>query len=105
MATVNRKVLPGFALSVGYTVFALSVVVLIPIAACFIKASALPFDELWGAVWTDRARAAYALTFGAAFVAAVANAVLGLLLAWVLVRYAFPGKRVVDSLIDLPLAL
>ena len=105
MASVNRKVLPGLALSLGYTVFYLSLLVLVPIAACFLKASSLSAEELWGAVWTDRARAAYLLTFGAAFVAAVANAVLGLLLAWVLVRYAFPGKRIVDSLIDLPLAL
>jgi sulfate transport system permease protein len=105
MASVNRKVLPGLTLSLGYTVFYLSLLVLVPIAACFLKASSLTFEEFWGAVWTDRARAAYLLTFGAAFVAAVANAVLGLLLAWVLVRYAFPGKRIVDSLIDLPLAL
>jgi sulfate/thiosulfate transport system permease protein len=105
MATVNRRVLPGLTLSLGYTVFYLSLLVLVPIAACFLKAGSLTFEEFWGAVWTDRARAAYLLTFGAAFVAAVANAVLGLLLAWVLVRYAFPGKNVVDSLIDLPLAL
>ena len=105
MASVNRKVLPGLTLSLGYTLFYLSLLVLVPIAACFLKASSLSFEEFWGAVWTDRARAAYLLTFGAAFVAAVAKAVLGLLLAWVLVRYAFPGKRIVDSLIDLPLAL
>jgi len=105
MASVNRKVLPGLTLSLGYTVFYLSVLVLVPIAACFIKASSLPFAELWGAVWTERARAAYLLTFGASFVAAVANVGLGLLLAWVLVRYPFPGRRIVDSLVDLPLAL
>jgi sulfate/thiosulfate transport system permease protein len=105
MATVHRRVLPGFSLSLGYTVFYLSLLVLVPIAACFVKASALTLEELWTAVWTERTRAAYALTFGAAFVAAVANTVLGLLLAWVLVRYTFPGKRIVDSLVDLPLAL
>ena len=105
MASVDRKVLPGLTLSLGYTIFYLSLLVLVPIAACFLKASSLTFEEFWAAVWTDRARAAYLLTFGAAFVAAVANAVLGLLLAWVLVRYTFPGKRIVDSLIDLPLAL
>jgi sulfate/thiosulfate transport system permease protein len=105
VATVNRRVLPGFSLSLGYTVFYLSLLVLVPIAACFIKASSLTFEEFWGAVWTERTRAAYALTFGAAFVAAIANTVLGLLLAWVLVRYAFPGRRIVDSLVDLPLAL
>jgi len=81
------------------------VLVLVPIAACFLKAGSLTFAELWGAVWTERARAAYLLTFGAAFVAAVVNSIIGLLLAWVLVRYAFPGRKIVDSLIDLPLAL
>ena len=105
MSTVNRKVLPGFSLSLGYTVFYLSLLVLVPIAACFLKASSLTFEEFHAAVWTERARAAYFLTFGAAFVAAVANSVLGLLLAWVLVRYPFPGRRIVDSLVDLPLAL
>jgi sulfate/thiosulfate transport system permease protein len=105
MARANRRVLPGFSLTLGYTVFYLSLLVLLPIAACFIKAGSLSFEEFWAAVWTDRARAAYTLTFGAAFIAAVVNVVLGLLLAWVLVRYTFPGKKVVDSLVDLPLAL
>lgn len=105
MATVDRRVLPGFSLTLGYTVFYLGILVLLPIMACFIKAGSLSFAEFWGAVWTERARAAYSLTFGAAFVAAVANVFLGLLLAWVLVRYAFPGKKIVDSLVDLPLAL
>jgi sulfate transport system permease protein len=105
MATVNRRVLPGFSLTLGYTVFYLSVLVLLPIVACFLKAGSLSFDEFWGAVWTERARSAYALTFGAAFVAAVANLFLGLLLAWVLIRYEFFGKKIVDSLVDLPLAL
>jgi len=105
MASINRRVLPGFSLTLGYTVFYLSVLVLIPITACFLKASTLSFHEFWGAVWTERARAAYYLTFGAAFIAALVNLVLGLLLAWVLVRYSFPGKKIVDSLVDLPLAL
>jgi sulfate/thiosulfate transport system permease protein len=105
MATVDRRVLPGFSLTLGYTVFYLSILVLIPIAAVFFKAATLSFDEFWSAVWTERARAAYMLTFGAAFVAAIVNVVLGLLIAWVLVRYDFWGKRVVDSLVDLPLAL
>ncbi len=105
MANVNRRILPGFGLSLGYTVFYLSVLVLLPIAACFAKAGQLSAGEFWGAVWTDRARAAYSLTFGAAFVAAIANVFLGSLVAWVLVRYAFPGKRMVDALVDLPLAL
>jgi sulfate transport system permease protein len=105
MASVDRRVLPGFSLSLGYTVFYLSILVLLPILACFLKASSLSFEEFWGAVWTERARAAYLLTFGAALVAAIANVFLGLLLAWVLVRYPFPGKKIVDSLVDLPLAL
>jgi sulfate transport system permease protein len=79
--------------------------VLLPIAAVLLKAGSLSFREFWDAVWTDRARAAYALTFGAAFLAAVINVLLGLLLAWVLVRYRFPGRKLVDSLVDLPLAL
>ena len=105
MTSVNRKVLPGFSLSLGYTVFYLTVLVLVPISACFVKAFSLTFEEFWAAVWTERARAAYLLTFGAAFVAALVNLFFGLLLAWVLVRYEFPGKRIIDSLVDLPLAL
>ncbi|HKH47476.1 MAG TPA: sulfate ABC transporter permease subunit CysT [Thermoanaerobaculia bacterium] len=105
MADENRKVLPGFSLTLGYTVFYLSILVLFPIAALFFKVSSLTFDEFWSAVWTERARAAYFLTFGAAFVAALVNLALGLLLAWVLVRYSFPGKRLMDALVDLPLAL
>lgn len=105
MSNASRRVLPGFSLSLGYTVFTLSVLVLLPIAACFFKAGSLTFDEFWSAVWTDRARAAYAVTFGTSLVAAVANLFLGLLIAWVLVRYRFPGRRLMDSLVDLPLAL
>lgn len=105
MASVNRRVLPGFSLTLGYTVFYLSILVLLPITALLFKAGSLSFEEFWGAVWSDRARAAYLLTFGAAFVAATVNLFLGLLIAWVLVRYTFPGKKIVDSLIDLPLAL
>src|SRR5688572_20665924 len=105
MASVNRRVLPGFSLSLGYTMFYLSVLVLLPLTAAFFRAGRLTFDEFWAAVWTERARAAYMVTFGASFAAACINLFLGLLVAWVLVRYEFPGKRLVDSLIDLPLAL
>ena len=105
MPSVNRRVLPGFSLSLGYTVFYLSVLVLLPILACFIRAGTLSFEEFWGAVWTARTRAAYTLTFGASLVAAIINSLLGGLIAWVLVRYKFPGKRLVDALVDLPLAL
>ncbi|MGH6873673.1 MAG: sulfate ABC transporter permease subunit CysT [Aestuariivirgaceae bacterium] len=105
MAISTRRVLPGFSLSLGYTIFYLSILVILPIAAVFLKTASLSFDEFWNAVWTERARAAYFLTFGAACIAALANLILGLLLAWVLVRYTFPGRKVVDSLVDLPLAL
>jgi sulfate transport system permease protein len=105
MAFVNRRVLPGFSLSLGYTVFYLTVLVLVPIVACISKAATLTFAQFWAAVWTERTRAAYLLTFGTSLVAAAVNVLLGLLVAWVLVRYRFPGRRVMDSLIDLPLAL
>lgn len=105
MASANRRVLPGFSLTLGYTIFYLSVLVLIPLTALFFRAGSLSWDEFWGTVWTERARAAYLLSFGAAFVAGLVNLALGLLLAWVLVRYTFPGRRLVDSLVDLPLAL
>jgi len=105
MIDVNRRVLPGFRLSLGYTLLYLSVLVLIPLTACFLKAASLSFDEFWAAVWTPRARAAYALTFGTSFVAASLNVGLGLLVAWVLVRYHFPFKRIFDALVDLPFAL
>jgi len=105
MAFVNRRVLPGFSLSLGYTVFYLTVLVLVPIVACISKASTLTLDQFWAAVWTERTRAAYLLTFGTSLAAAAADVLLGLLVAWVLVRYRFPGRRLMDSLIDLPLAL
>src|SRR4030095_4233941 len=105
MASANRKVLPGFSLSLSYSVFYLGILVLLPIFACLFRAGSLSFEEFWSAVWTERARAAYLLTLGAAIVAAVTNLFLGLILAWVLVRYSFPGKKIMDSLVDLPLAL
>jgi len=105
VATVNQRALPGFSLSLGYSVCYLGLLVLIPLAACFLKAASLSAAQLWDAVWNERVRAAYALTFGASLAAAGANAVLGLLVAWVLVRYPFPGKRLFDALVDLPFAL
>ncbi|WP_348652917.1 sulfate ABC transporter permease subunit CysT [Polyangium sp. y55x31] len=105
MASVNRKVLPGFSLTLGYTVFYLGLLVLLPITAVFVKAGSLSLHDFWGAVWTERARAAYLLTFGTSFVAALVNVLLGGLIAWVLTRYTFPGKRIIDALVDLPLAL
>jgi len=105
MANVNRRVLPGFSLTLGYTLFYLSILVLLPIIAVFLKAGSLSFPQFWAAVWTERARAAYLLTFGTSLAAAVINLLLGSLIAWVLVRYPFPGRRFIDSLVDMPLAL
>jgi len=105
MPSVKRRVLPGFSLSLGYTVFYLTVLVLLPVLACFSKAASLTLAQFGAAVWTERTRAAYLLTLGTSLVAAVVNVFLGLLIAWVLVRYRFPGRRLMDSLIDLPLAL
>ena len=97
--------LPGLSLSLGYSVTYLSLLVLIPLSACFIKAASLSPAEFWNIVWSERTRAAYSLTFTTAFLAALINAVIGFLVAWVLVRYEFPFKRLVDAMIDLPLAL
>jgi sulfate transport system permease protein len=102
---MSRRVLPGFGLTLGITLTYLAVLLFIPLAACLYKAFSLPLDEFWRAVWTDRTRAAYSFTFFASLASAVASVVLGMLVAWVLVRYEFPGKRLFDSLIDLPFAL
>jgi sulfate/thiosulfate transport system permease protein len=102
---VNRRVLPGFALSLGYTMFYLSLLVLIPIFAGVVKASTLSFQNFWDAVSGDRAVAAYTLTVGASFVSAAIDIVIGVLVAWVLVRYQFPLKGIFDALVDLPFAL
>jgi sulfate transport system permease protein len=103
--TAAHRVLPGFRLSLSYTLIYLTVLVAVPLAACLAKVSSLTPSHFLAAVWTDRARAAYLLTFGVSFAAAAINVPLGLLLAWILVRYEFPFKRVLDSLIDLPFAL
>jgi sulfate transport system permease protein len=105
MIDVNRRVLPGFGLSLGYATLYMSLLVLIPLTACFIKASTLGLDEFIAAVWTERARAAYGLTIGASLAAALINLPFGVLIAWVLVRYEFPGSRLLDAIIDLPFAL
>jgi sulfate transport system permease protein len=89
----------------SYSSTYLAILVLIPLAACFAKAGTLSWGAFWGTVWTERARSAYLLTFGASFAAAVTGSILGLLVAWVLVRYDFPFKRLLDAIIDLPLAL
>jgi sulfate/thiosulfate transport system permease protein len=101
----NYSVLPGFSLSLGYTLFYLGLIVILPISAVFIRASELSWPEFWAIVTAPRVMASYKLTFGASLAAAAINAVFGLMLAWALVRYTFPGKRIVDALIDLPFAL
>lgn len=101
----QKNVLPGFNLSLGYTIFYLSLIVLIPLAAAFIKTTELSFNEFWTVVTAPRVMASYKLTFGASLVGALINAVFGLLTAWVLVRYTFPGKKIIDALVDLPFAL
>jgi sulfate transport system permease protein len=105
VATRKRRILPGFGLGLSYSSVYLTILVLIPLAACFAKAGTLTWGTFWGTVWTERARAAYLLTFGASFAAAAVGSALGLLIAWVLVRYEFPLKRLLDAIIDLPLAL
>ncbi len=101
----QRSTLPGFHLALGYTVFYLSLIVLIPLSMLFIKSSTLSFGEFWSIVTAPRTLAAYRLSFGAAFIASVINIFFGFLIAWVLARYSFPGKKIVDALIDFPFAL
>jgi sulfate transport system permease protein len=105
MPATRRSALPGFGLSLGFAVTYLSLLVLLPLGACFLKAASLSPAQFLAAVWTEQARAAYALTFGAAFASAILNVGLGLLVAWVLARYEFPLKRLFDALVDLPFAL
>jgi sulfate/thiosulfate transport system permease protein len=105
MAQKRFSALPGFNLTLGFTLFYLSAIVLIPMAGLVIRALELSWADLWRLATTDRALAAYRLTFGASLVAALANAVFGGLLAWVLVRYEFPGRRIIDAMVDFPFAL
>lgn len=101
----SYSVLPGFGLALGFTIFYLSLIVLIPLSATFIKTAELSWGEFWTAVTTPRALASYRLSFGAATIGALLNTIFGLLTAWVLVRYTFPGKRLMDAFVDLPFAL
>ena len=105
MASSTHRVLPGFGLSLGYTLVYLSLLVLIPLSGLVLKAGTLTFAEFWKIATTEQAMASYRVTFGASFAAAAINAVFGTIVAWVLVRYPFPGKRFVDALVDLPFAL
>ena len=99
------RVLPGFRLTLGYTLAYLSLLVLIPLAAVFLKTAELSFAEFWDVVTAPRVVASYKLSFGMSLAAAAINAVFGLMLAWALVRYSFPGKKLIDALVDLPFAL
>ncbi|MGC9953353.1 MAG: sulfate ABC transporter permease subunit CysT [Rhizomicrobium sp.] len=101
----NPSVLPGFGLSLGFTLFYLSAIVLIPLAALIIRPWSLGFDGLWHILTDHRVLAALRLSFGGAAIAAGINAVFGPIVAWVLIRYRFPGKRLLDALVDLPFAL
>lgn len=105
MARRQFNALPGFGLTMGFTLFYLSAIVLIPFGGLILRAFETSLPEFWRLATTDRALAAYRLTFGASLCAAVANAVFGTLLAWVLVRYDFPGRRFIDAMVDFPFAL
>jgi sulfate transport system permease protein len=105
ISSKKKRVLPGFRLTLGYTLLYLSLIVLIPLAAVFWKTSTLTWPEFFQTVTSPQALAAYRLSFGASLLAAFINAVFGLIVAWVLVRYNFFGKKFVDSLVDLPFAL
>lgn len=99
------SVLPGFGLSLGFTVFYLSLIVLIPLSAAFIKTTELSWPEFWQVVTAPRVLASYKLSFGASLLGAVINVFFGLIVAWVLVRYEFFGKKFIDAFVDLPFAL
>ena len=99
------SVLPGFRWALGFTLVWLTIIVLVPLAGLFIKSSSLGWTEFWGLALERRTLNALKISFGTAFVAALANVFFGVLLAWVLVRYRFPGKRIIDSMVDLPFAL
>ncbi len=105
IALKKHSILPGFGLSMGFTLFYLGLVVLIPLSTLFLKTSVLNWAEFWKIVSAPRALASYRLSLGTAFVSALINGLFGLLVAWVLVRYQFPGKRFIDAVVDLPFAL
>lgn len=105
LALKQRSVLPGFGLAMGFTLAYLGLIVLIPLSATFLKAATLTWTQFWSTVTAPRALASYRLSFGVSLLGALINAVFGLLVAWTLTRYRFPGKRIVDALVDLPFAL
>jgi sulfate/thiosulfate transport system permease protein len=101
----SRSILPGFGLSLGFTLAYLSLIVLVPLSAAFLRTAGMSLHDFITAVASPRVLAAYRLSFGASLAAAFVNMVFGLIVAWVLVRYSFPGKRIIDALVDLPFAL
>jgi sulfate transport system permease protein len=101
----TSRVIPGFNISLGFTILYLGLIVLIPLSAVFLKTFTMTWDAFWTAVSSERVVASYKLTFGASLIGAVLNVVFGGIVAWVLVRYRFPGKKIIDALVDLPFAL
>ncbi len=101
----KHSVLPGFGLTLGYTLMYMGLVILIPLSALFLRSATLPLEKFWVIVTDPRVVASYQLTFTASFVAALANAIIGFVVAWCLVRYQFPGRKIADALVDLPFAL
>lgn len=101
----QASVIPGFGLTLGYTIFYLSLIVILPVSALFCKTAILGWGEFWAIVSSPRVVASYRLTFGASLVGALVNAFFGFIVAWTLVRYSFPGKKIIDALVDLPFAL
>lgn len=102
---VQKTIIPGFGLTFGITVSYLSLLVLLPLGALILKTSGLTWEQFWNTISDERVVASYRLSFGAAFVAALTNVIFGVIVAWVLVRYRFPGRSVVDAMVDLPFAL
>ena len=105
MAQRKFNALPGFGLTLGFTLVYLTAIVLVPFGGLLLRTLELSWSDFWRLATTPRALAAYQLTFGASLVAALANAIFGTLLAWVLVRYRFPGRRLIDAIVDFPFAL
>ena len=101
----NKRVIPGFGLSLGFTMFYLSLIVLIPLSTLFIKSFTLTWEQFYSSVTSPRVLASFYLTFGASFIAAFVNLIFGPIIAWSIVRYNFPGRKIIDALVDLPFAL
>ncbi|GFZ94847.1 sulfate ABC transporter permease [Paenibacillus marchantiophytorum] len=101
----DKSILPGFGVTMGFTLLYLSLIVLIPLSALILKTATMPWDRFWEIITDPQVVASYKLTFSASLIGALINAVFGFIVAWVLVRYRFPGKRILDALVDMPFAL